>query len=52
MEVVLRDSFSDVAHHIHANEILAPEHKKVYPGSRGTNDQLMIDNMVGVDCKS
>jgi len=39
-------------YHIHTNQIIAPEQKGVYPGSRGTKDQLMIDKMVGVDCKA
>jgi len=38
-------------HHIHENKILALEQKDMSPGSRVTKDQLMIDKMVGLDCK-
>ena len=38
--------------HLTANKILAFEQKVIRPGSRGTKDQLLIDKMIGIDCKS
>ena len=39
-------------HHIYENELLDSEQKGVRPVSRGTKDQLMINKMVGLDCKT
>jgi len=36
----------------HVKGILAFEQKGLHPGSRGTKDQLLIDKMIGVDCKT
>ena len=38
--------------HLTANKILAFEQKGIWPGSRGTKDQLLIDKMIGINCKS
>lgn len=43
---------SKMLEHLVANKILAFEQKGIRPGSRGTKDQLLIDKMIGLDCKS
>ena len=34
------------------NKLLAFEQKGIQPGSKGTKDKLLIDKMIGTDCKS
>ena len=38
--------------HLSSNKMLAFEQKGICPGSKGTKDQLLIDKMVGTDCKT
>ena len=43
---------SKMLKHLVVNKVLAFEQKGIQPGSRGTKDQLLIDKMIGTDCKS
>jgi len=38
--------------HLNQNQLLEFEQKGICPGSKGTKDQLLIEKMVGTDCKS
>ena len=39
-----------VMKHLSDQNVLAFEQKGLWPGSRGTKDQLLIDKMIGIDC--
>ena len=50
METLFRDFSTE---DLETQKVLAFEQKELQPaGSRGTKDQLLIDKMIGIDCKT